>query len=134
MVHFARGRPILYDVDRKSFTLSPDDAAPRLSARAVAVAVVHLFGNACDVDSVKQLAERHHLKIIWDAAQAHCTRYRGRDIGGFGDLVTYSFYPTKSMTTGERGMIITSDPQLYDPCKMPRRHGERSKYTTRALD
>jgi len=128
MVHFARGRPVLCDVDRKSFTLSPEDAARGLTARTAAVAPVHLFGNSCDIDEISRLAQRHHLKIIWDAAQAHGTRYRGKDIGGFGELVTYSFYPTKNMTTGEGGMIVTSDEELYRRCKLLRAHGETHKY------
>jgi len=128
MVHFANGRPVLCDVDRRSFTLDVEDAAQKISARTAAVAPVHLFGNSCDIDGVNRLAQGHNLKIIWDAAQAHATRYRGRDVGSFSDLVTYSFYPTKNMTTGEGGMIVTNDPELYEGCKLLRGHGQTRKY------
>jgi perosamine synthetase len=128
MVHFAGGRPVLCDVDRRSFTLSVEDAARKVTPRTAAIAPVHLFGNACDIVQIGQLAEYHELKIVWDAAQAHATRYRGKDIGSFSDLVTYSFYPTKNMTTGEGGMIVTNDEQLYRRCKLLRSHGQRRRY------
>jgi perosamine synthetase len=128
MVHFANGRPVLCDVDRRSFTLDIEDASRRLSERTAAVAPVHLFGNSCDIDGVNEVAQRHNLKIIWDASQAHRTRYHGRDVGSFSDLVTYSFYPTKNMTTGEGGMVVTNDPELYQRCKLLRDHGQTRRY------
>jgi perosamine synthetase len=128
MVRFANGLPVLCDVDRRSFTLDVADAAKKLSGRTVAVAPVHLFGNSCDIDGVNRLAGGHNLKIIWDAAQAQGTHYRGRDVGSFSDLVTYSFYPTKNMTTGEGGMIVTNDWALYERCKLLRGHGQTGKY------
>ncbi len=128
MVHFAGGRPVLCDVDRRSFTLSLQDAARKVTACTSAITPVHLFGNACDIDGIQQLAERHKLKIIWDAAQAHATRHRGRDIGSFADLVTYSFYPTKNLTTGEGGMLVTGDRELYERCMLLRNHGQSRKY------
>jgi perosamine synthetase len=128
MVHFAGGRPVLCDVNRRTFTLDPENAVRRLSPKTAAVAPVHLFGNACDVDGINAFARHHKLKIIWDAAQAHGTRYRGVDIGCFPDIATYSFYPTKNMTTGEGGMIVTNEPELYERSKLLRGHGETRKY------
>ena len=128
MVHFAGGQPVLCDVDPRTFTLSLEDAARKISTRTAAIAPVHLFGNGCNVDGIRELAETHNLRIVWDAAQALTTHYRGRDVGSFADLVTYSFYPTKNITTGEGGMVVTSDKQLYDRCRFLRSHGERSKY------
>jgi perosamine synthetase len=133
MVHFASGRPVLCDVDRRTFTISVEDAARKRTQRTAAIAPVHLFGNSCDVDSILQFARRHHLKVIWDAAQAHGTLYRGRDIGGLPDCVTYSFYPTKNMTTGEGGMIVTSDEELYQRCRRLRGHGQTRKYYHESL-
>jgi len=128
MVHFANARPVLCDVDRESFTLQLEDAARKITAQTAAIAPVHLFGNSCDIDGITLLAERHNLRVIWDAAQAHGTRYQGRDVGSFADLATYSFYPTKNMTTGEGGMIVTSDRDLYERCKLLRAHGQSRKY------
>jgi perosamine synthetase len=128
MVHFAGAQPVLCDVDRRTFTLSLEDAAQKLGPKTAALAPVHLFGNACDVDGIRAFARRNNLKVIWDAAQAHCTRYRGEDVGRLPDLVTYSFYPTKNMTTGEGGMIVTNDQDLYERCKLLRGHGQSHKY------
>jgi perosamine synthetase len=128
MVHFAGARPVLCDVDRKTFTFSLEDAEQKVGPKTAALAPVHLFGNACDVDRTRAFARRNNLKVIWDAAQAHCTHYRGEDVGCLPDLVTYSFYPTKNMTTGEGGMIVTNDKDLYERCKLLRGHGQSSKY------
>jgi perosamine synthetase len=128
MVHFAGALPVLCDVDRRTFTLSLEDAAQKVGPKTAALAPVHLFGNACDVDGIRAFARRHNLKVIWDAAQAHCTRYLGEDIGRFPDLATYSFYPTKNMTTGEGGMIVTNDRDLYERCRLLRDHGQTRKY------
>ncbi|HJU10040.1 MAG TPA: DegT/DnrJ/EryC1/StrS aminotransferase family protein [Candidatus Binataceae bacterium] len=128
MVHFAGGTPILCDVDRRTFTLSADDAASKITCRTAAIVPVHLFGNACDIEAVNQIATQHCLKVIWDACQAHATRYRGSNIGGFGDAVVYSFYPTKNITTAEGGMIVMGDRQLYERCRLLRNHGESRRY------
>lgn len=133
MVYFASGRAVLCDVDRRTFTLSLEDATRKLTPKTAAIAPVHLFGNACDVDGVRKLSQLHNLKIIWDAAQAHGTRHWGKDVGGFADLVTYSFYPTKNMTTGEGGMIVTSNKELYQRCKLLRGHGQTKKYYHESL-
>jgi perosamine synthetase len=133
MVHFANGRPTLCDVDRRTFTLDLEDAARRVSARTAAMAPVHLFGNCCDIDGIIRFAQQYNLKIIWDAAQAHGTRYHGRDVGSFGDLVTYSFYPTKTLTTGEGGMIVTADLELFKRCRLLRDHGQSSRYYHESL-
>ncbi len=133
MVHFAGGRPVLCDVDRRTFTISVEDAARKAGPRTAAIAPVHLFGNCCDVDGVMQLARAHHLKVIWDAAQAHGTRWRGTDIGTLPDCVTYSFYPTKNMTTGEGGMIVTGDEELHQRCRLLRGHGQTAKYYHESL-
>ena len=133
MVHFAGGKAVLCDVDRKTFTISLEDAARKVTGRTRAIAPVHLFGNACDLEGIQRFAAEHNLKIVWDAAQAHGTRYDGRDIGSFADCVTYSFYPTKNMTTGEGGMLVTNDEKLYERGKLLRGHGQTRKYYHESL-
>lgn len=94
-----------------------------------AIAPVHLFGNACDIDKVNKLAKEHNLKIIFDAAQAHLTKYKGADVGSFGDAVCYSFYATKNMTTGgEGGMIVSNNDELIKQCILLKRQGQQKKY------
>lgn len=128
MVVMVEARPVFCDVDPRTFTLDVEDARRRITPRTRAMAPVHLFGNPCDVDAIRALADEYGLKIIWDAAQAHGARYDGRDVGSFDDVVCYSFYPSKNMTTAEGGMITTNDKTLYEKCKLLRSHGQASKY------
>jgi|Deesub1362A_J573_1020465.scaffolds.fasta_scaffold02373_6 perosamine synthetase len=128
MVHFAGCKPVFCDIDPRTFTLDLEDAKKKVTNRTAAIAPVHLFGNACDIDGIIAFAREHGLKIIWDAAQAHGTKYGGKDVGCFDDLVCYSFYPTKNMITGEGGMITTNDAELAEKCRLLRSHGQTQKY------
>lgn len=128
MVHFAGGRPIFCDIDPQTFTLDLDSAQSNLTDKTTAIVPVHLFGNACPIDEIIEFARANDLSIIWDAAQAHGTRYRDADVGSFDDLVCYSFYPTKNMFTGEGGMITTNDADLAERCRLLRAHGQTKKY------
>jgi perosamine synthetase len=128
MVHYAGCRPIFCDVDPETFTIDLEDAERKRTANTKAIVPVHLFGNACDIDAVVAFSEKHGLKIIWDAAQAHRTEYKGRDIGGFDSAVCYSFYPTKTMFTGEGGLLTTNDESLAEACRLLRSHGQTKKY------
>ncbi len=128
MVSWVGARPLFCDVRPDTFTLDVEDARRRITPRTRAIAPVHLFGNPCDIQAIQALAGEHGLKVVWDAAQAHGARYQGKDVGVFGDVACYSFYPSKNMTTGEGGMIVTDDRALYDRCKLLRSHGQEGKY------
>lgn len=128
MVSFAGGKPVFCDIDPETFTIDVEDARSKVTPRTRAIAPVHLYGNAADVEAIRALAEEYELKIIWDAAQAHGTTFDGTDVGSFPDLVCYSFYPTKNMFTGEGGMITCSDPDLAERCRLLRAHGQTEKY------
>ncbi|MFG0331391.1 MAG: DegT/DnrJ/EryC1/StrS family aminotransferase [Phycisphaerales bacterium] len=121
---FARGaRPVLCEIDPDNFAIDPDDAEQRITDRTRAIAVTHLYGNPANIAAIEALAKRRGLKVIYDAAQSHLARYDGRGIGAFGDTVTYSFYPTKNMTTGEGGMVTTNDGDLARELSLVRDHG-----------
>lgn len=128
MVHYAGGIPVFCDICPRTFTIDVEDIKRKISKRTVAIAPVHLFGNSCRVDEIMDIAKESNLKIIWDAAQAHSTKYLGQDVGGFDDLVCYSFYPTKNMFTGEGGIITTNNQELYEKCRLLRSHGQEKKY------
>ncbi len=128
MVVAAGGVPVFADVDPETFTLDPLDVARRITPRTRALVPVHLFGNPADVARLTRLARRHRLRLVWDAAQAHGARFRGRDVGSFPDIVCYSFYPSKNMTTAEGGMLTASDPALAREFRLLRSHGEESPY------
>ncbi|HET7842017.1 MAG TPA: DegT/DnrJ/EryC1/StrS family aminotransferase [Terriglobia bacterium] len=121
-------RPVFADVDPETFTLSPAAVERCLTRRTLAIAPVHLYGRPADVSGLARLARRHKLRVIWDAAQAHGARFRGRDVGAFPNAVCYSFYPSKNMTTGEGGMITTSDAKLAEKLRLLRSHGEAERY------
>jgi dTDP-4-amino-4,6-dideoxygalactose transaminase len=121
-------KPVFADVSDKTYTLDPKDVERRITKRTRALAPVHLYGHPADVAGLTRLAKRHRLKIIWDAAQAHGARFGARDVGALPDAVCYSFYPTKNLTTGEGGMITTSDAKLANELRLLRSHGEESRY------
>ncbi len=128
MVCFTGCKLVFCDIDPRTFTIDVEDVKEKITSKTFAIVPVHLFGNACDVDELVEIAEDHKLKIIWDAAQAHGTEYKERDVGSFDDMVCYSFYPTKNITTCEGGMITTNDAELNRKCRLLREHGQERKY------
>ncbi len=128
MVTMTSGKPIFCDIDPETFLLDLEDAEKRVTERTKAIAPVHLFGNACDIDAVKAFAEKHRLMIVWDAAQAHGAEYKGKDVGSFGDFGCYSFYPSKNMFVGEGGIICTDNSEYERKLRFMRTHGQTGKY------
>jgi dTDP-4-amino-4,6-dideoxygalactose transaminase len=128
MVAAVGAKPVFADVDFGTFTLDPAEVERRITPRTRALMPVHLYGQPADITGLLHLARRHKLHVIWDAAQAHGAQCQGRDVGSFPDAVCYSFYPTKNMTTGEGGMITTSNSSLAADLRLLRSHGEVSRY------
>ena len=127
-VLMAGANPVFCDVDPRSGTIDVADARRRIGPKTRGMAPVHLYGGVCDVDGVQELAAEFRLKIVWDAAQAHGARFSGQDVGTLNDAACYSFYATKTMTTGEGGMITTNSDQLATRLRLLRSHGETSRY------
>jgi perosamine synthetase len=107
-------RPVLVDSDPATWNMDVSQIADRITARTRAIMVVHIYGLPVDVDPVLELARRHGIAVIEDAAEMHGQTYRGQPCGSFGDLSTFSFYPNKHVTTGEGGMIVTDDRRLAE--------------------
>jgi len=128
MVFFSFGKPVLVDIDGETLMIDPEDVKEKITSKTKAIAPVHLFGNAADMRALTEIAEDHRLYLVNDAAQAHGTRVDGRDVGAFDHLNCYSFYPSKSMTTGEGGMVTTNDPELYRVGSLIRSHGDEGRY------
>lgn len=128
MVAAVGARPVFADVNPNTFTVDTADVERLITPRTRALIPVHLYGQPADISGLARLARRHKLKIIWDAAQAHGAQFSGRDVGSFPDAVCYSFYPTKNMTTGEGGMITTSNRSLAAELRLLRSHGESGRY------
>lgn len=128
MVAAVGATPVFCDVDPDTLTIDIEDAASRITPRTRAIAPVHLFGNPAAVDEILRFARAHNLAIVWDAAQAHGSRFGSADVGSFDDAVCYSFYPSKNMTTGEGGMVCTNDDELAARMKLLRSQGQPKKY------
>lgn len=116
-------RPVFADVDERSGNLDPEAAAAVITPRTRAIIVVHYAGRPCPMDRFRDLAERHGLFLIEDAAHALEAWYRGRKIGTWGDMAAFSFYPTKSLTTGEGGMLTTARSEWAERARVLRLHG-----------
>lgn len=126
-VHAAGATPVLVDVEPDTFTMDPAAARAAIGPRTAALLPVHIYGQPADMRRIVDLASHSGLALIEDAAQAHGARFEGRGVGTFG-IGCFSFYPTKNMTTGEGGMITTSDASLADRLRMVRNHGMRGRY------
>lgn len=129
MVVARGGNPIFVDALPDTMQIDMADAAKKITPKTTAIAATHLYGCPVDIDAVQALAKKHNLKVIYDAAQSHLATYKGQGIGAFGDAVTYSFYATKNLGTGEGGSISTNDDALARQIKLLRSHGETEKYT-----
>lgn len=116
-VYRAGALPVVVDCDPLTFNMTAEHVAARITERTKAIMVVHIFGLPVDMDPILELAQRHGLKIIEDAAEMHGQSYKGRPCGSFGDISTFSFYPNKHITTGEGGMIVTDDPEIAARCR-----------------
>ena len=132
-VVFSGGRPVFADIDGETLTIDPADVSEKITPKTSAIAPVHLFGNAADMRTLKEIAEDHNLYLVNDAAQAHGTQIDDEDVGSLDHINCYSFYPTKTITTGEGGMATTNDEELYEKGKLIRNHGQESQYLHKIL-
>lgn len=118
-------RPIIADVDPVSQNLTAESIAAALTPRTRAIVAVHLAGWPCDMDAVLALARERGLKVVEDCAQAHGATWRGRPVGGFGDMAAFSFCQDKIITTGgEGGMLVTDDAALWEKAWAYKDHGK----------
>lgn len=124
-VLYRRARPVFADIDPRTLNLSPDSVARAITPKTRAIIAVHTFGCPVDLDPILRIAARHGVKVIEDACEALGAEYRGQRIGGFGDFGVFAFYPNKSITTGEGGMVITRDRQLAETIRALRNQGRR---------
>lgn len=124
VVRYMGADPIVADIDPATLNIDPADIERRITERTKAIIVVHYGGLACDMDAILDIARRHDLRVIEDAAHAFPTMYRGALIGTLSsDITVFSFYANKTMTTGEGGMVVTRDPALAERMRVMRLHG-----------
>ena len=128
-VIYAGARPVLVDIDPLSFTMDPALIEAAITPRTKAILPVHLYGQTADMDPIVEIARRHNLLVIEDAAQAHGAKYKGRRAGSIGDIACFSFYPGKNLGAyGEGGAVTTSNPEYARTIRMLRDWGQDRKY------
>ena len=122
-------RPVFVDIDLDTYNLDPAKIEAAITPCTRAIIPVHLYGQPADMAPILDIARRHGLRVIEDAAQAHGATYRGQKVGGLGDVGIFSFYPGKNLGAyGDAGMLVSRDPQIADTARLLRDHGRRDKY------
>jgi perosamine synthetase len=127
-VVMAGAKPVFVDIDPETYNISPDEVEKAITKRTKAVIAVDLYGAPADLKPIREIADKHGLKVIEDAAQAHGAVYYGKPVGAYADIACWSFYASKNMTTGEGGMVTTNDDDLAEKLRLIRCHGEKQKY------
>jgi len=122
-------RPVFVDIDPVTFNIDAKGIAARITPRTKAIMPVHLFGQCADMDPILDIANKHHLAVIEDAAQAIGAEYKGRRAGSMGTVGCYSFFPSKNLGCfGDGGAVVTQDRALADKIRLLRGHGSHPKY------
>jgi dTDP-4-amino-4,6-dideoxygalactose transaminase len=122
-------RPVFVDIRPDTMLMDPDALEPAITPRTRAIIPVHLYGQPCDMDRITEIAARHGLKVIEDAAQAHGARWRGRRVGSLADAACFSFFPGKNLGAyGDAGGVVSDDQELIDRIRMLANHGRMDKY------
>lgn len=123
VIRYFDARPVLVDIDSRCLNMDPSLLAVAITPRTRAIIPVHVAGQPADLDEIHAVAQRHGLPVIEDAAHAFPTRYKGRMIGSLSEFTCFSFYATKTLTTGEGGMICTENDAWAERCRIMALHG-----------
>ncbi len=125
----AGGKVVFVDCHPDLYTVDVEKIEEKITAKTKVIIPVHLYGQAADMDPIMEIAKKHDLKILEDCAQAHGAKYKNQNVGTFGDLASFSFYPGKNLGAyGDGGAIVTNDDSLFRLCKMFANHGRIEKY------
>ncbi len=113
-VCYTGAMPVFVDADKDTWNIDVNKIEEKITSRTKAIMPVHIFGKMCDMDAIVSLAEKYNLYIIEDAAEAHGAEYHGKRSGSFSDIAGFSFFANKNITTGEGGMVVTNNKEVYD--------------------
>lgn len=128
-VSFAGAKPVLVDIDPKSFTLAAEKIGDATTARTKAILPVHMYGRAADMAGIIEIGKKKGIPVIEDTAQGHGARYQGRRLGALGDAGCFSFYPSKNLGCyGDGGAVATNDSETASRLKRLRNYGEERRY------
>lgn len=122
-VLYCGGMPVFADIDPDTYNISPAELERKITSRTKAIIPVHYTGQPCDMDAILEIARKHDLLVIEDGAHALGASYKGKKIGSIADMTCFSFHPVKPVTTGEGGMIVTDNEELYRKLVLYRSHG-----------
>jgi dTDP-4-amino-4,6-dideoxygalactose transaminase len=122
-------KPVFVDCHPESYNIDPMKVEAAITPRTKAIVAVHLYGQAADLDRLLQIARKHNVHLVEDAAQAHLAEFNGRRIGGFGESAAFSFYPGKNLGAyGEAGALLTDDDEIARRSRVFRDQGQAEKY------
>ena len=121
--------PVFVDIDPETYNINPDQIEKKITPKTKAIMPVHLFGQCADMDPIIEVARKHNLKVIEDAAQAIGAEYKGKKAGAIGDFGCFSFFPSKNLGgAGDGGMVTANDPEMAEVVRVLRVHGSKPKY------
>lgn len=122
-VLFERAKPVFVDIDEDTLCIDVNKITEKITKRTKAILPVHIFGHACEMDKIIEIAREYNLAVIEDVCEAIGTEYKGRKVGSFGDCGVFAFYPNKQITTAEGGMIVTDNEEIAKLCRSMRNQG-----------
>ncbi len=127
-------KPVFVDCEPDSYNIDPKKLEAVITSKTKAIVAVHLYGQSADIDPLKEIAGKHKVHLVEDAAQAHLAEYKGKRIGGLSDAASFSFYPGKNLGAyGEGGAVTTNNDEIANQAKMIRDHGALQKYEHQAF-
>ncbi|WP_124065169.1 DegT/DnrJ/EryC1/StrS family aminotransferase [Clostridium sp. E02] len=123
-VKYCGATPVFADCLQDTWNIDPEDIKRKITSKTKGIMPVHLYGNPCDMDAIMKIAKDHDLFVIEDAAECHGATYKGRKVGTFGDVSTFSFFGNKIITTGEGGMVVTNNEELANQMRILKGQGQ----------
>lgn len=124
---YVGAKPVFVDVLPDSWCIDPQKIKESITPKTKAIIVVHLYGNVCEMDEIMEIAREHNLMVLEDAAEALGSEYKGRKCGSIGDAGVFSFHGTKTLSTGEGGMLVTNNAQISESARILNDHGRNPK-------
>lgn len=122
-VKYTGAKPVFIDSEPRTWNIDPEKIEEKITKKTKAIIPVHLYGHPCDMDRINEIAEKHGLKVIEDAAEAHGAEYKKKKVGSLSDISCFSFYGNKILTTGEGGMCLTDDEEIAEKMEQLKDHG-----------
>ena len=124
-------KPVFADILKENFTIDPESITKKITRKTKAIMPVHLYGHISSLDRIKEIAKKHNLSVVEDAAQSLGSTFKGKHTGTFFELGCYSLYPGKIITSGEGGVVVTNNKKLYEKLQMIRNHGMVKGYDSK---